>query len=62
MLLEMTSECWDLGMTFYFHLHLRTDEVIYKTGLCNKCIYIVSYTILNMSTNTVLTNFDNLNE
>ena len=24
-----------------FHLHLHTDEVIYETGLCNKCIYIL---------------------
>ena len=27
-----------------FHMHLHTDEVIYETGLCNKCIYIVSHT------------------
>ena len=31
-------------------LNLHTDEVIYETGLCNKCIYIVSHTIVNMST------------
>ena len=36
---------------FYFHLHLHTDEVVYETGLCNKCICIVSHTIVNMSTN-----------
>ena len=33
-------EC--LYFIFIFHLNLHTDEVIYETGLCNKCIYIVS--------------------
>ena len=32
-------------------MNLHTDEIIYETGLCNKCIYIVSHTIVNMSTN-----------
>ena len=34
-------ECLHFIFTFYLNLH--TDEVIYETGSCNKCIHIVSH-------------------
>ena len=54
--LNMSCRVECLHFIFIFHLNLHTDEVIYETGLCNKCIYIVShrwrwcYTALQLGT------------